>query len=84
MGDTSSDMYQNKDEKLKQQMENGYQLYWMAIENADMEMILIGNADFRKKMDDMGMQYEFLETGGGHTWDNWRKYLTIFVQRLFR
>lgn len=84
MGESTSKMYENKDEKLRQQMENGYQLYWMAIGNADMEMLLKGNADFRKKMDDMGMQYEYLETDGGHTWDNWRKYLSIFSQKIFR
>lgn len=77
-------MYENKDEKLRRQMENGYQLYWLAIGNADMEMILKGNADFRKKMDDMGMKHEYMETDGGHTWDNWRKYLSIFAQRLFQ
>lgn len=83
MGESTSKMYENKDEKLQQQKENGYKLYWMAIGNADMEMILKGNADFRQKMDDMDMKYEYLETDGGHTWDNWRKYLSIFVQRLF-
>ena len=84
MGKTTSKMYENKDEKLRRQMENGYQLYWLAIGNADMEMILKGNADFRKKMDDMGMKHEYMETDGGHTWDNWRKYLSIFAQRLFQ
>lgn len=84
MGDTSSEMYQNKDQKLRQQMENGYELYWLAIGNEDMEMILKGNADFRKKMDDMDMPYEYKETGGGHTWDNWRAYLSEFAQLLFK
>lgn len=83
MGESTSKMYENKDEKLQQQKENGYKLYWMAIGNADMEMILKGNADFRQKMDDIDMKYEYLETDGGHTWDNWRKYLSIFAQRLF-
>lgn len=83
-GDSTSEMYQHKDEKLKQQMENGYKLYWMAIGDGDMEMLLKGNAAFRKKMDAMGMQYEYLETGGGHTWDNWRSYLSIFAQKIFK
>ena len=84
MGENPSEMYQDKDAKLQAQMDNGYKLYWMAIGNADMEMILKGNADFRKKMDAMGMPYEYVETDGGHTWDNWRKYLSIFAQRLFK
>ena len=84
MGEVTSGMYQNKDEKLKQQMENGYKLYWMAIGTGDMEILLKGNSDFRKRMDAIGMEYEYMETGGGHTWDNWRKYLTKFAQRLFK
>ena len=65
-------------------MKNGYKLYWMAIGNADMPMLIKGNADFRKKMDEMGMKYEYVETEGGHTWNNWRDYLTIFAQKLFK
>ncbi|WP_346863742.1 alpha/beta hydrolase-fold protein [uncultured Draconibacterium sp.] len=83
-GNTTSPVYQNQDEKLKQQMENGYKLYWMAIGVDDMPMLIKGNADFRKKMDDMGMKYEYLETEGGHTWNNWRNYLSIFAQKLFK
>ncbi len=80
----NASIYQNKVEKMGRQRDNGYQLYWMAIGNADLEIILKGNADFRKQMDDIGMKYEYLETGGGHTWGNWRNYLTIFAQRLFK
>ncbi|WP_346860280.1 alpha/beta hydrolase-fold protein [uncultured Draconibacterium sp.] len=83
-GNTTSPVYQNQDEKLKQQMENGYKLYWMAMGVDDMPMLIKGNADFRKKMDDMGMKYEYLETEGGHTWNNWRNYLSIFAQKLFK
>ena len=82
--DANSPMYENKDEKLKQQMENGYQLYWMAIGEDDMPMILQGNENFRKQMDEIGMTYEYMETSGGHTWNNWRDYLTLFAQRLFK
>lgn len=80
----SSPMYQNKDEKLEQQMENDYELYWMGMGVDDMPMIYQGNADFRKKMDDMGMDYVYKETDGGHTWDNWRKYLVEFSQLIFK
>ena len=80
----SSPIYENKDEKLRQQKENGYRLYWMAMGTGDMEMLLKGNADFRKEMDEIGMEYEYVESGGGHTWDNWRNYLTIFAQRIFK
>ncbi|HMQ59050.1 MAG TPA: alpha/beta hydrolase-fold protein [Flavilitoribacter sp.] len=82
--DTSPPVYQDKDEKLKRQRDNGYKLYWMGMGVDDMEMIYKGNQDFRKKMDDIGMKYEYVETGGGHTWNNWRDDLSIFTQRLFK
>jgi len=80
----TSPVYQNQDDKLKQQMNNGYKLYWMGMGVDDMPMIYNGNKDFRKKMDEMGMKYEYLETEGGHTWNNWRNYLSIFAQKLFK
>jgi len=83
-GNSTSPVYQNQDEKLKKQMENGYKLYWMGMGVDDMPMIYNGNKDFRKKMDDMGMKYEYVETKGGHTWNNWRIYLSIFAQKLFK
>lgn len=82
--EVSSPIYENQDEKLKAQMKNGYQLYWMAIGVDDFPMLIKGNADFRKKMDDLEMKYEYQETEGGHTWNNWRDYLSVFVQKLFK
>ena len=79
----TSPVYQEQDKKLTAQMNNGYQLYWMAIGVDDFPMLLEGNEKFRQKMDDMGMQYEYLETAGGHTWNNWRDYLAQFAQLLF-
>ncbi len=79
-----SPVYQNKEEKLKRQMDNGYALYWMGMGVDDMEMIYQGNADFREKMDAIGMEYTYHETEGGHTWNNWRDYLALFAQKLFK
>ncbi|MFD2099064.1 esterase [Flagellimonas iocasae] len=84
MNNVTSKMYENKEAKLKQQMKNGYQLYWMGMGEDDMAMIYKGNENFRKEMDAIGMKYEYVETSGGHTWNNWRDYLTTFVQRLFK
>ncbi len=79
-----SPMYQDTDKKLNQLMKNGYKLYWMGMGVDDMPMIYNGNKAFREKMDSIGMKYEYHETAGGHTWNNWRDYLTIFAQRLFK
>lgn len=31
-----------------------------------------------------GFEIEYHESGGGHTWENWRVYLNDFAQQLFR
>jgi len=52
----------------------------------------IGKDDFvikmapplRKIMDDYKIKYTYVESGGGHTWTNWRDYLEQFAPLLFR
>lgn len=82
--EVSSPIYEEQDEKLLSQMKNGYKLYWIAMGEDDFAMLLKGNEDFRKKMDNIGMKYKYVETKGGHTWNNWRNYLTEFVQLIFK
>ena len=79
--DASGKVYADIDKGLKQQMENGYQLYWIGIGKTD--FLYKANEEYRQKLDDMGMPYEYVETGGGHIWRNWRIYLSQFVPRLF-
>ena len=35
-------------------------------------------------MDSIGFPYIYTETAGGHSWSNWRHYLTEFSQQLFQ
>lgn len=79
----SSPVYQNVDEKLKQQMNNGYKLYWIGV-GVDDTAVYQGIQEYRKKMDSIGMKYEYVETDGGHTWQNWRSYLADFAQKIFK
>lgn len=76
--------YQNLDKKLKQQMDNGYELYWIAVGKDDFPMLYQGIQDYRKELDSLGMEYVYKETDGGHTWENWRKYLVEFTQVIFK
>ena len=80
----SAPAYQNLDNNIKKQMENGYKLYWIAVGKADFPILYNAVKDYRTKLDGMGIKYEYLETEGGHTWTNWRDYLTAFAQRLFK
>jgi enterochelin esterase-like enzyme len=41
-------------------------------------------APTRGMLDQQGIKYVYHESGGGHTWINWRRYLEDFAPRLFR
>jgi enterochelin esterase-like enzyme len=40
--------------------------------------------DLRKFLDDNKFTYEYRESEGGHTWTNWRIYLTELAPKLFK
>lgn len=57
-------------------------LYWIAIGKEDFLMQM--NNELRTYLDNKGYKYEYYENDGGHLWRNWRIYLTMFAQRLFK
>lgn len=67
--------------KLEAQQKNGFRLYWIACGNTD--FLYKGVIDSMKKMDEIGFKYTYRESGGGHTWNNWRIYLSEFAPMLF-
>lgn len=77
----TSSVYDNLDGTLRKQMNDGYSLYWIAIGKTDFLYQQVVN--YRERLDEIGMTYEYHESEGGHTWKNWREYLTLFVPRLF-
>jgi enterochelin esterase-like enzyme len=77
-----SKIYENLDATLKAQMDNGYKLYWIAIGKTD--FLFKNNVEYREKLDAMKMPYIYRETEGGHTWTNWRVYLSEFAPMLFK
>ena len=79
--DVASEIYADIDETLEVQRDSGYELYWIAIGETDFLYEQV--EEYRKRIDELDMPYEYHETEGGHTWDNWRRYLTDFVPRLF-
>lgn len=78
----TSKVYDNFDSTLKKQMTNGYKLYWIGIGKTD--FLYKYNLEYRQKLDAMKMPYEYRESEGGHTWTNWRVYLSEFATKLFR
>ena len=57
-------------------------LYWIAIGKDDFLWQM--NNDLRTYLDAHAYPYEYYENDGGHIWRNWRIYLTMFAQRLFK
>ncbi|MFC3881873.1 esterase [Algoriphagus namhaensis] len=80
--DATGKVYSDFDQTLKTQMDNGYKLYWIAIGKTD--FLYDANKEYRSKLDSMGMEYNYVESEGGHIWRNWRVYLTQFTPMLFQ
>ena len=57
-------------------------LFWIAIGKDD--FLMQQNTDLRKYLDEKGYPYEYYENDGGHIWRNWRIYLTMFAQKIFK
>lgn len=75
------EIYKNFEDKIKHQFNESPALYWIGIGSED--FLYDGNTEFRKMLDDNGLNYEYFESEGGHTWRNWRNYLKIFAPKLF-
>lgn len=75
-------VYDDFPANLQRQKEKGYRLYWIGMGKTDF-LYQVG-ADYRKRLDEMGMSYSYYESEGGHTWSNWRDYLVKFSEQLFR
>ena len=56
--------------------------YWIAIGKDD--FLYDQNAGLRRFLDKKGYPYEYYESEGGHIWRNWRIYLSMFAQKLFK
>ena len=81
-GQVTSKVYENFDQTLEKQMKNGYKLYWIGMGKTD--FLFQSGVEYRAKLDKMGMKYTYVETEGGHTWTNWRVYLSQFAPLLFQ
>lgn len=78
----ASPIYIDIDAKLKTQQDNGYTLYWIGI--GKMDFLFQNVVDYRSKLDNMKFKYQYRESEGGHTWANWRLYLSEFTPMLFQ
>lgn len=80
-------VYENIDEKLDKMFsgKNKVKYFFIGIGNED--FLYKDNVAFDAKikaMQNQPAEYQYMETGGGHIWRNWRIYLTEFAQHLFK
>ena len=57
-------------------------LYWIACGKAD--GIMVNSRKLKEWCDAKGYPATLYESEGGHIWRNWRVYLTLFTQKLFK
>ena len=75
-------VYRDVDRQIAVQFSKGVALYYIAI--GDRDFLYEDNCRYREFLDRNGYPYEYVETGEGHIWKNWRIYLSVFAPRLFR
>ncbi|WP_437921765.1 alpha/beta hydrolase-fold protein [Sphingobacterium sp. LRF_L2] len=76
-----SPVFDQFEKNLVKQRDNGYQLYWIGMGKED--FLYKTGKEYREKLDHIKMPYTYYESEGGHTWSNWRTYLTLFLPQLF-
>lgn len=81
-GKPDSKVYSYIYDALQQQKSNGVKCYWIGIGKTD--FLYKDVAAYRRTLDLVGLNYTYVESEGGHTWANWRAYLSEFLPLLFQ
>jgi enterochelin esterase-like enzyme len=68
--------------KLTALKNSGFKLYWIGCGKDD--FVYKGVVTLRETLDKVGLKYTYRESTGGHTWANWRIYLSEFAPLLFK
>ena len=78
----SGAVFQGDIEKLAPLFAKNPKVYFVACGKAD--PIAKFSFDFADALKEKGYPHETLWTDGAHTWKNWRNYLMIFAEQLFK
>ena len=81
--EVKSTIYENLEEKIREQFDQRPRLYWIGIGKDD--FLYEDNKKFRSMLDSnrLGNKYKYHESTGGHEWRNWRDYLVEFASIIF-
>jgi len=72
----------DQDAKFETLKKSGYKLYWVGVGKED--FLYKSVQTLRESLDKHGLKYTYRESSGGHSWANWRIYLSEFAPQLFR
>jgi enterochelin esterase-like enzyme len=76
--DANADM----EEKFVALKLSGINKYWVGVGKDD--FVMESTKRLRNVLDKTSIAYEYHESSGGHTWANWRDYLSIFAPECFK
>jgi enterochelin esterase-like enzyme len=71
-----------RDGKIEALKNSGYKLYWIGCGKDD--FLYQSVITLRNTLDKHNFKYTYRESTGGHTWANWRIYLSEFAPQLFK
>ena len=82
MDQGKSKIYDDLEAKVVAQFKQRPRLYWIGIGKED--FLYKDNTEYRQLLDKNRLRYTYHESGAGHEWANWRDYLVIFTQLIFK
>lgn len=74
--------HSKREEQILTLKEAAPKLYWIACGKDD--FLYESVVTMRSKLDELDFPFVYRESPGGHTWTNWRIYLSEFAPMLFR
>ncbi|MGD0583554.1 MAG: alpha/beta hydrolase-fold protein [Bacteroidales bacterium] len=72
----------DQDAQFETLKKSGYKLFWVGIGKDD--FLYSSAQSLKTALDKHGIQYTWRESTGGHTWANWRIYLSELAPKLFK
>jgi enterochelin esterase-like enzyme len=67
--------------KFMELKKSGINKYWVGCGKDD--FVMESNKRLLNLLEKCDIEYEYYESAGGHTWANWRNYLSVFAPMLF-
>ena len=77
-----SDFYKDLKHKQIEQFSQAPSIYMIGIGRSD--FFYLHMKHYRRYLDNCNYPYQYVETGGGHNWTNWKVFYVEFAQKIFK